>query len=140
MWTTASFCDFPHDASCDVVAGEQLRRSARVSVALRVSPAFLRVIGGLVFVKFGDVVKHKASSFTVCEDAAFAAHTFSNQNATHAWGPDHPGRMELNKLHVNEFRACVVSEGVSIAGVFPTVASNFESLPYAAGCENDCLR
>jgi hypothetical protein len=37
----ASFLDLAHDAARDVIAREQLRRTARVFVALAIAPAFL---------------------------------------------------------------------------------------------------
>ena len=45
----AAGLDFAHDAARDVIARQQLRRTARVLVALRVAPAFFFVVGGLGF-------------------------------------------------------------------------------------------
>ena len=46
----AAGLDLAHDAARDVIARQQLRRTPRVLVALRVAPAFFLVVGGLVLV------------------------------------------------------------------------------------------
>ena len=98
-----------HDAARDVITGQQLRRPARVFVALAIAPAFLLVIGRLRSVVLRDVVKHEAAAFVVRQDAAFAAHAFGHENAAHARRPDHAGWMELDELHVDQLRAGVVA-------------------------------
>src|SRR5579875_2245740 len=122
-----------------MIAGQQFRRAARVAVALRVAPAFFFVVGGLRAVVFGDVVEHEAAALLVFQNAAFAANAFGDENAGDAGRPDHAGGMELNKLHVHERGAGVVSQGVAVAGVLPTVASDFVSAPDAAGGQHDAL-
>ena len=115
---------FAIDAARHVIAGEQFGRTARVLIALRVAPAFLFVVGGLGFVEIRNIVEHEALAFAVAQHAAFAAHAFGDQNAAHADGPDHAGGMELDELHVHQFGAGAIGQGVAVAGVFPTVAGD----------------
>ncbi len=44
--------------------------------------------------------------------------------------------MELDKFHVDEFRAGVIGEGVSVAGAFPGIAGDLERSADAAGGEH----
>ena len=129
-----------HDAARDVVAGEQLGRTPRVLVALRVAPALFLVVGGLGPVRLGDVVEHEAAPFLVQEDAPFAAHAFGDEDALHAGRPDHAGRMELDELHVHQLGAGVVGQRVAVAGAFPAVAGDLVRAPGAAGREHDRAR
>ena len=99
----------PHDAARHVIAGQQLRRPARVFVALAIAPAFLLVIGRLRFVVLGNIIKHEAATFAVRQDAAFAAHAFGHENAAHARRPDHAGWMELDEFHVDQLGAGLVA-------------------------------
>ena len=39
--------DFAHDAARDMIAREQFGRPPRILVALRVTPSFFRIVGGL---------------------------------------------------------------------------------------------
>ena len=139
MRAAAPLAHLLHDAPRDVIAREQLGRTARVLVALRVAPAFLLVVGGLVAVVLGDVVEHEATAFAVHEDPALAAHAFGDEDSAHARRPDHSCRMELHELHVLERRARVVRERVSVAGVFPAVARDAERSADAAGGEHNGL-
>ncbi len=136
---SAALLDFAHDAARDVVAREQLRRAARVAVALGVAPALLGVVGGLGAVVLGDVVEHEPAAFAVDEDAAFAAHALGDEDAAHAWRPHHAGRVELDELHVHQVGAGVVGERVAVAGVFPTITRDAVGAPDAAGRQHDRL-
>ena len=129
----AACLDFAIDAARHVVAREQLRRAAGVLVALRVAPAFVFVVGGLLLVELGDVVEHEAAAFAVAQDAAFAAHAFGHQDAAHADRPDHAGGMKLHELHVQQLGAGAVGQRVAVAGVFPTVAGDLVGAADAAG-------
>ena len=75
----ASLANFAHDAAGHVIAGEKLRWTARTFVALGIAPAFFGIVGGLVLVVGGDVVEHEALALVVDQNAAFAAHAFSDQ-------------------------------------------------------------
>ena len=47
--------------------------------------------------------------------------------------------MELNKLHVDQFRAGLISERMTVAGIFPTVARDLVGATDSAGREHDGL-
>ena len=128
--------DLVHDAAADVVAREQLRRPPRGFVPLRVPPALLLVVRRLRSVILGNVVEHEAAALIVLEHTAFAADSFGDQDAAHAWRPHHPGWMELDEFHVHEVGARVVREGVAVAGVLPAVAGDLERAADAAGREH----
>ena len=93
-----------------MVAGEQFWRSTGISVALGVSPSFFGVIRGLILIKFGDMIKHKASPLAIGQNSSFAADTFRHQYPAHTRGPNHAGRMKLHEFHVNQFGPCVVGK------------------------------
>ena len=119
-----------------MVARQQLRWPARILIALRISPAFFFVVGGLRFVQVGNVIEHEAPAFAVAKHAAFAANPFGDQNPAHADRPDHAGGMELNELHIHQFGTGLVRERVTVARVFPTVTGDLESAPDAACCQH----
>ena len=135
----AAFLDFADDAAGNVIAREQLRRTARVLVALRVAPALFSLSAVWLLVVVGDVVEHETLALVVAQHAALAAHAFGDQNALHARRPDHAGRMELDELHVDQLGAGVVGERVAVAGVFPAVARDLVRAADAAGGEHDRL-
>ena len=45
--------------------------------------------------------------------------------------------MKLDKFHVDQLRAGVISERVSVTGVLPAVARDFVSAPNSASGKND---
>ena len=139
MRAAAAGLDLAHDAARDVIAGQQLGRTARVLVALRVAPALFGIVGGLAAVVVGDVVEHEAAALAVAQHAAFAAHAFGDEDALHARRPDHPGRMELDELHVDQLGAGAIGERVAVAGAFPAVAGDAIGAADAAGREDDRL-
>src|SRR4029078_7222799 len=61
--TAAAGLDLAHDAARNVMARQQLRRAPGRLVALRVAPALVFVVGGLVAVRLGNVVEHEPASF-----------------------------------------------------------------------------
>src|SRR5262245_48014368 len=87
----------------------------------------------------GNRLKHETLALFVGQNAAFAAHAFGYQNPHHARRPDHPGGMKLNELHIDEFRAGLISERVTISSVFPTVAGDFVCASYSACGQHYCL-
>ncbi len=131
---------FAIDAPRHVVAGEELRRTPRGLVALRVAPAFLRIRRRLRLVVVGDVVEHEAAALAVAQDAAFAADAFGDEDAAHARRPDHARGMELHELHVDQLGARAIREGVAVAGAFPAVAGDLVGAAHAAGGQHDGLR
>ena len=118
---------------------EQFRRTPRVLVALRVAPAFFRVVGGLLLVVLRDVAEHEPLAGAVAQDPAFAAHALGDEDALHARRPDHPRRMELHELHVDQRRAGAVGERMAVAGAFPAVAGDAVGAADAAGGEDHGL-
>ena len=62
----AAFVHFALDAAGHVVAREQFGRTARVLVALRVTPAFFFGVGGLVHVERRNIVEHEALALCCC--------------------------------------------------------------------------
>src|SRR5206468_1114692 len=66
-----------------------------------------------------------------------ATHTFGHQDSHHTRRPDHPGRMKLHKLHVDQIRPRVISECVTVASVFPAVTGDFVGPPNSASGQHD---
>src|SRR5262249_1380957 len=64
-------------------------------------------------------------------------HAFSHQNTRDARRPDHSSGMELYELHVDQIRAGVVGQRMTIACVFPTIARYLVGSPDTARCEHD---
>jgi len=54
--------------------------------------------------------------------------------------PDHPGRVELDELHVDEGAACPHRQGLAVTGVLPRVAGHLERLADATGRDDDRRR
>ena len=139
MRAAAPFTYFALNAAGDVVARQEFGRAASFFIALRVAPAFFFVVGGLAFVERRNIVEHEALAVFVAQHAAFAADAFGDQDAAHAGRPHHAGGMELNELHVEQFRAGMISQRVAVAGVLPTVAGDLISASDTAGGEDDGL-
>src|SRR4030095_5595927 len=131
------FFHFSHDASGDVIASQQLGWSSRALVSLRVAPTFFFIVGGLTLVVVWDLLKHESFLHAIQKNAAFAANALSDQNASYARRPHHTGRMELNKFHINQLCAGVISESVTITGIFPTVACDPVCPPDSAGRQHN---
>ncbi len=132
---TATLAHLADDATGDVVAGQQLRRTPRVLVTLCVAPAFLLVVRGLVLVEVGDVVEHEPLAVLVAQHPALAAHALGHEQTAHTRRPHHPGGMELHELHVHEIRACHIGERLAVPGILPAVAGDLVSASDAAGGE-----
>ena len=81
----------------------------------------------------------KRRPFAVLQHAAFAAHALGDENALDARRPDHPGRMELDELHVDELGARAIRQRVAVAGAFPAVARDLVGAAQPAGREDDRL-
>ena len=137
--TPPPFAHLAQDAAGDVVAGQQLGRTARVLVALGVAPPLLVGVGGLAPVVLRDVVEHEAAAVAVPEHAALAPHALRHQDAPHARRPDHAGGMELDELHVLQRGAGVVGERVPVAGVLPAVAGDRVGPADSPGRQHDRL-
>ena len=106
---------------------------------MRVTPPFFLVVGRLRFVVVRNEIEHEPLPVGVSKDSTFAAHAFGHEHAGDARRPDHPGGMKLNELHVDQGRAGVVCERMTVAGAIPTVAGDLVSLADAASGEHHGL-
>src|SRR5262249_33982563 len=102
-------------------------------------PAFFFCTGGLVRVERWNIPEHESFTIPVAQHTALAAHSFRNQNAAHAWWPNHSSGMELHKLHVHQRCTGIVGERMAIACIFPAVAGNFVSPPNSSCCQHNCF-
>ena len=136
---SAARLDLAIDASCNVIAGQQFRRTTGILITCHISPAFFFVVGRLILVVRRNVVEHEPFAFAIAEDPAFAANSLGHQDAPHARRPDHSGRVELNKFHIDQLGPRVICKGVAIAGSFPRIARNFERPSHAARSKHQCF-
>ena len=141
----AALADLGVDRPRDVVAGRQLGRPAGVGLAaLRTAPSTqLRgllvgrgVLGAAVL---GQVLPHEPLAVLVAQDPALAADGLGHEQAADAGRPDHPGRVELDELHVDQLGAGLVGERLAVAAVLPRVRGDLVGLADAAGREDDRL-
>ena len=140
----SSLLDLGVDGARDVVAGRQLGRAARVGLATlgqRGDPAGRLLVGGGVLGApvLGEVVPHEPVAVDVAQDPALAADGLRDEEAAHARRPDHPGRVELDELHVDQLGAGLVGERLAVAAVLPRVRGDLVRLPDPAGGEHDRL-
>src|SRR5207245_10748123 len=112
----------------------------RLLCALAITPALRRSVSRLVFVEVWNLVVHESFAVFVLQTAAFAAHTFGDENALNTGRPDHAGGMELQKLHVNQLRARVISQRLAVPGIFPAIAGDLACAADAARGQDDGLR
>src|SRR5690349_16687045 len=117
--TSSALLDLAYDATRNVIAGQQLRRSPRILVALAITPALFLVVRRLRPVIFRNRVEHEAATILISKDSTFAANALRYENATDARRPDHSGGMKLDEFHVDQLRSCAITERVAIPGVFP---------------------
>ena len=130
---------FAVDAAGDVIARQQLRRTFRILVVLRVAPAFFGIGRGLRPIIFRHVVIHEALAVFVAQHAAFAAHAFGDQNPFDARRPNHARRMKLDKFHVQQFRARMIRQRNTVASAFPGIARDLVGATQSAGANHDRL-
>ena len=138
MRAPPSFTHFALNASCHMIARQQLGRAAGGLVALCVAPAFFFAVCGLALVVVGNIVEHEALAIGVSQHASLTAHALGDENSLHARRPHHPRRMELDELHVNQLRTCIVGQRMPVARVLPAVARDVKCAPDAAGREDHC--
>ena len=111
------------------------RRPAAVVVVPAVG--LLLGVGRLGAEHVGDVVEHEPLARRVAQHAAVAADALGDEQAPHAERPDHPGRVELDRLHVDQLRARPQGQRVAVAGRLPGVRRVLPRLAHAAGREHD---
>ena len=86
------------------------------------------------------VALHEPLAARVAQDAALAADRLGDEQPGDARRPDHPGRMELHELHVDQLGARLVRERVPVAGALPRVRRDPPAPARAAGREHDRAR
>ena len=136
------FADLGVDGPRDVVAGGQLGRPPRVgllALGQRGHPAGGLLVGGRVFgpAVLGQVVPHEPHAVLVAQDPALTADGLGHEQAADAGRPDHPGRVELDELHVDELGARLVGQRLAVAAVLPRVRGDLVGLADPAGREDD---
>ena len=109
-----------------MVACEKFWWTIRILVAADIFPTFIFGGRNLTAIRIGHIVEHESLAFAVAKNAAFAAHTFCDENSTHTRRPHHSSWMELHKFHIHQFGTSVVCKRMSIARAFPTIAGDFE--------------
>src|SRR5215469_1672605 len=135
--TATPFPDLAHDASRDVITGEQFRRTAGVSIALGIAPSFFFAVRSLGAIIFWNVVEHESAAALIEQHAAVDADALRHEYSLNARRPDHSGGMELYKLHVDQFCSSVVGQCMPVSRVFPAIACDFVSAPDSSGCYYD---
>ena len=138
----AALLDLGVDRPGDVVAGRQLRRPPGVGLAAGaegLDPVLRLVVGGGVLLApvLGQVAPHEPLAVLVAQDPALAADRLGHEQAADAGRPDHPGRVELDELHVDQLGAGEVGQGLAVARVLPRVRGDLVGLADAAGREDD---
>ena len=86
------------------------------------------------------VALHEALAARVREDPALAADGLGHEQPADARRPDHPGRVELDELHVDELGARLVGERVPVAGALPRVRGDLVAAARAAGRQHERAR
>src|SRR5207244_11677084 len=99
MRASPALLDLAHNATRDMIAGQQLRRTPRIFAPLTVETAFLFVIGGLSAIIFWNRTEHKTAALFVCQNPAFATHAFRHPNSHESPPPSHSGRNKSDELH-----------------------------------------
>ena len=129
----AARLDLGVDRAGHLVAGEQLRRAP---VVVRVVVPAVRLFLGLGVLgpeHVGHVVEHEPLALGVAQHAAVAAHRLGDQQPAHRGRPDHPGRVQLDELHVQQLGPGAQRQRVAVAGVLPRVGRDLVGLADAAG-------
>ncbi len=127
------------DRAGHLVARQEVRGPPVVLLVQVPAVGFLLVVRGLALEELGDVVEHEALARGVLERAAVAAHALGHQDAAHRGRPHHPGRVELDELHVDQVGARPVGERLAVAGVLPGVRRELPRLADAAGGQHHRL-
>ena len=89
-------------------------------------------LGELALEHVGDRAEHEPLAVLVLEHAALAADALGDQGPADAGRPDHPGRVELDELHVDQVGAGPEGHGVAVGGVFPGVRGDVPAAADAA--------
>ncbi len=87
----------------------------------------------------GQVLPHEPLAGVVAQDAALATDGLGHEQPADAGRPDHPGRVELDELHVDQLGAGLVGERLAVAAVLPRVGRHLVRLADPARGEDDGL-
>ena len=126
MRTAAPLAHLLSNCSRDHVTREQLGRAAhgRGAAGDHLGDPTIGLVFGIREVgaeHLRDVAKHESLALRVLEHATLAADPFGHEDAAHAERPDHPGRVKLKELHVDQFRSGFVGQRGPVAGVLPRI-------------------
>ena len=145
MRRSAALLDLGVDRPGDVVAGRQLRRPAGVGL---VGPGTARVTQRLASSSVAAYSSRRSSgryfhmkrSPSALRRIPPSPRTASvTSRPAHARRPDHPRRVELDELHVDEVGTGLVRECLAVAAVLPRVRRDLVGLADAAGRQHDRL-
>ena len=121
------------DRAGHLVAGQQLGRAPVVLRVLVPAVGLVLGLGVLLLEDVRHVVEHEPLALGVAQHPAVTAHRLGDQDALHRGRPDHPGRVELHELHVEQRGSGEQRQRVTVAGVLPGVRGDLEGLADAAG-------
>src|SRR5205807_9573954 len=74
-----------------------------------------------------NIFEHESLAIPITQHPSLAAHPFRDQNAAHAWWPNHSRRMELHKFHVHQRRTGMVGERMAIARILDRKGTRLNS-------------
>ena len=139
-----TLADLGVDRPRDVVPRRQLGRPAGVGLAggaqgLDPGPGLLVGRRVLVAAVLREVVPHESLAILVAQDPALAANRLGHEEAADAGRPDHPGRVELDELHVDQLGAGAERQRLAVARVLPRVRGDLVGLADATGRQEDRL-
>ena len=113
-------------------------RWAAVVLLVVVPPVgLLDRVGRLLPEELRDVVEHEPLALGVLQDPAVTADRLGDEQSLHRRGPDHPGRVELDELHVDQGRPGAQRQRMTVTGVLPGVRGDLPRLAEPAGREHD---
>ena len=116
-----------------LVAGQQL---GRPPVMVRVGVPAVGLLLGLRVLRpehVRHVVEHEPLALGVAQHAPVAAHRLGDQQPLDRRWPDHPGRVQLDELHVQQLCPGQQGQRVPVPGVLPGVRGDLVGLADAAG-------
>src|ERR1700755_779415 len=96
-------------------------------------------MGGFVCIERRNIFEHEPLTVSVAKYSSLTAHSFRDQNAAHAWRPDHSGWMELHEFHIHQCRTRVVGERMTVACIFPAVTGDLVSPSNSPSGQNNRL-
>ncbi len=125
--------DLGVDGPGHLVPGQQFGWPAVVALVGVPAVGLFDAVRGLGLEELRDVVEHEPLAVRVLEHAAVAPDRLGDQDAPHGRRPDHPGRVELDELHVDQGPAGLHGQGVPVARVLPRVGGDLPGLADPAG-------